>query len=250
MNTPPRLFDRPTVRLRCARALPGFAAHDALFCDVGGQIVERLSEVKRSFAQAADLSPFPFLAAARGGAATVNAYDDEAFDEELLPYSEESFDLIVSNLGLHWVNDLPGCLAQVRACLKPEGMFLASLIGEDSLRELRDCMTDAELTVCGGVSPRLSPTVDLQTASALLHRAGFSLPVTDKETVTLTYPDFFSLMRDLRGMGQTNAHTARLRAPTRRAVFFEAARLYQERYADARGRLPLSFDIVYLHGWK
>jgi SAM-dependent methyltransferase len=248
MTASPFIFDRALVRQHRARALPGFAAHDVLFRDTGEQIIERVADVKRGFARALDLSPFPFLAAARKGE-TVNAYDDPTFDEEALPFTPGSFDLIVSNLGLQWVNDLPGCLLQIRAALKPEGMFVASLFGENSLRELRDCLTEAELSVCGGLSPRLSPTDDLQTASALLHRAGFSLPVADKETVTLTYPDFFTLLHDLRGMGQANAHVDRLRVPTRRAVFFEAARLYHERYADARGRLPLSFDIVYLHGW-
>jgi hypothetical protein len=124
------------------------------------------------------------------------------------------------------------------------------LIGEESLRELRSCLIDAELAVTGGISPRLSPTIDLLTASQLMQRAGFSLPVADKETVTLVYSDMFALLRELRGMGQTNAHIQRLRRPTRRAVFFEAARLYQERFADDEGNIPATFDIIYLHGWK
>jgi SAM-dependent methyltransferase len=244
MASSPFIFDRAAVRRHIARAAAGFAAHSALFDDTAAQIQERVSEVKRDFAHRLDLSPFPFLARA-GAAASLTETDDE-----ILPFAEGSFDLIASNLDLHWVNDVPGILTQIRAALKPEGLFIASLIGEQSLHELRECLLEAELAVTGGISPRLSPTIDLQSASALMQRAGFTLPVVDKETVTLIYADMFALMRDLRGMGQTNAHAQRLRHPTRRAVFFEAARLYHERFADAEGHIPATFDIIYLHGWK
>jgi hypothetical protein len=109
---------------------------------------------------------------------------------------------------------------------------------------------DAEVAVTGGISPRLSPTIDLMTASQLLQRAGFTLPVADKERVTLVYPDMVALMHDLRGMGQTNAHRERLRHPTRRRLFSEAGRLYKERYSNAAGHIEATFDILYLHGWK
>jgi NADH dehydrogenase [ubiquinone] 1 alpha subcomplex assembly factor 5 len=251
MTSSPTLFDRATVRRHIARAMPRFAQHSALFDDTAAQIEERLSEVKRDFAQRLDLSPFPFPGQQAGVvSSSALAPNDLAPDEEILPFAPESFDLIASNLDLHWVNDVPGILAQIRAALKPEGLFIATLIGEQSLRELRECLLEAELAVTGGISPRLSPTIDLQGASALMQRAGFTLPVTDKETVTLLYPDMFALMRDLRGMGQTNAHTERLRRPTRRTVFFEAARLYQERFGDTKGHIPATFDIIYLHGWK
>jgi SAM-dependent methyltransferase len=171
-------------------------------------------------------------------------------DEEFLPFAPESFDLIVSNLGLHWVNDVPGALTQIRAALKPGGMFIASLVGEQSLHELRGCLVDAELAVMGGISPRLSPTIDLHGASALMQRAGFALPVADKESITLRYMNMFALMRDLRGMGQTNTHAGRVRQATRRGIFFEAARLYQDRFGDMQGHIPATFDIIYLHGWR
>ena len=245
--TSPLIFDRASVRRHIARALPNFVAHSALFDDCAEQIQERVSEVKREFTTALDLSPFPFLRQ-QSNIASVTAAPET--DEEFLPHSPQSFDFIASNLGLHWVNDVPGALAQIRATLKPEGLFIASLIGEQSLRELRACLLDAELSVTGGISPRLSPTIDLLSASALMQRAGFTLPVADKETVTLIYPDMFALMRDLRGMGQTNAHTQRLRHATRREVFFQAAALYQERFGDENGHIPASFDIIYLHGWK
>ena len=238
------LFDSTVVRQHRARAEKDFAKHRFLFDDCAAQLQERLSEVKRDFLQVLDLSPFSFW----GQRASIAG--DAFLDEKALPFATESFDLVVSNLGLHWVNDVPGALAQIRAVLKSEGLFIGSLIGGQSLCELRACFLDAELAVTGGVSPRTSPMIDLQTASQLMQRAGFKLPVADKETVTLLYSDMFALMRDLRGMGQTNAHSQRLRHPTRRAVFFEAARLYHERFADVDGHIPATFEILYLHGWE
>jgi SAM-dependent methyltransferase len=236
----PLLFDRVLVQRHIARAMPHFAAHSALFDDTAAQLEERLGEVTRTFDRALDLSPFPFL---------TQREDHAALNEDGFPAAKQEYDLIVSNLGLHWVNDVPGALVQIRAALKPDGLFLASLIGGESLRELRACLMDAELAVTGGISPRTSPTIDLQTAGGLMRRVGFSLPVVDCATVTMLYPDMFALMRDLRGMGQTNAHMMRLRHFTRRAVFDAAAQLYKERFSNEDGLIPATFEIIYLHGW-
>jgi len=244
----PIIFDRSLLRHRQRRAAHQFPGTKALIEECALQLGERLSDVKRSFPSALDLSPLPFLTA-HANQSVISA-SDIVFDEELLPFGAERFDLIVSNLQLHWVNDVPGCLSQIHSALKADGLFLASLIGEHSLHELRSCLFDAELAMTGGISPRLSPTIDLQSASALMQRAGYSLPVTDKETVTLIYSDMFSLMRDLRAMGQDNIHTGRLRVPTKKAVFLEAARLYKDRFGDENGHIPATFDIIYLHGWK
>jgi SAM-dependent methyltransferase len=171
-------------------------------------------------------------------------------DEELLPFVAKSFDLIVSNAVLHWVNDLPGTLMQIRHILKQDGLFLAAMLGGRTLQELRHCLMDAELAVTGGISPRLSPTISLQDASGLLQRAGFQLPVADSETITLTYPDAFALMRDLRDLGEGNAHLQRLRHPTRRAVFQKTAQLYGERYPTKEGGIFATFEVIFLHGWS
>jgi len=118
------------------------------------------------------------------------------------------------------------------------------------LQELRACLLDAELAVTGGVSPRLSPVIDMPTASALMQRAEFSLPVTDHEIITLTYSDIYALMRDVRGMGEANALFQRSKKTARRAVFDLAGHLYKERFALPDGRLPATFEIIFLHGWS
>ena len=249
-DTPPlALFDRVLVRRHIARAAPNFAAHSVLFSNAAEELAERINEVKREFLSALDLSPFPFLCDILPNSFITSTSGFEG-DAEELPTSLQSFDLVASNLAMHWINDVPGMMKQIHAHLKAGGMFIGSLIGEESLHELRFCLMDAEINIMSGLSPRLSPAIDMKSASGLLQRAGFSLPVVDKERVTLLYKDMYALMYDLRGMGQTNALTSRLRFPTRRTVFTEAARLYKERYQNAEGLIPATFDIIYLHGWR
>ena len=253
-------FDRNAVRAHRARA---GGAHDFLLREVAERLADRLDDVKRSFAVGLDLgSHAGQLATAIGGRVRTLIEVDAcepllrracglriAADEEAQPFAEGAFDLVVSALSLHWVNDLPGALLQARRALKPDGLFLAAMLGGETLRELRQCLVEAEATVTGGASPRVSPMVDLRDAAGLLQRAGFALPVADLDELTLTYPDPFALMRELRGLGETNALRLRPKGFTRRAVLFEAARLYVERFAGADGRIPATFHVLWLAGW-
>ena len=170
-------------------------------------------------------------------------------DEEALPFAVGAFDLVVSNFALHWVNDLPGALIQIRRALKADGLFLAAMPGGETLHELRRSLLEAEAAVEGGASPRTSPFADVRDAGALLQRAGFALPVVDTDTITVTYADALALMRDLRSMGETNAVVARRKGMTRRETLFAAASRYQALFADDDGRLPATFEILFLTAW-
>ena len=262
------VFDRRLLRLRRDRAAAALDRHDFLFRHAAESIAERLEDVTRRFptvldigchggemaevlrSQAdlemlvqSDLSPAMARIAAGNGNPTLAA------DEELLPFADDSFDLVVSNLNLHWVNDLPGALIQIRRVLKPDGLFLGAMLGEGTLAELREASMAAEIEVSGGVSPRLSPFADLRDAAGLLQRAGFALPVADVEPVTVSYENAFRLFADLRGMGETNATLARNPMPPPRALWAETTRLYAESFADADGRIPATFRIIHLLGW-
>jgi SAM-dependent methyltransferase len=172
-----------------------------------------------------------------------------AADEEALPFRDASLDLVVSALALQFVNDLPGTLVQIRRALKPDGLFLAALLGGETLTELRQAFAEAETEVEGGVSPHVAPFPDLRDLGALLQRAGFALPVTDVERVTVRYASVISLMHDLRRMGATNVLVERRRAPLRRKTLMRMAEIYAQRFADPDARLRASFDIVWLSGW-
>jgi NADH dehydrogenase [ubiquinone] 1 alpha subcomplex assembly factor 5 len=268
MNKPDIIdvFDRTLLRLRRDRAAMKIGDYDFLLRDVAARLCERLDLVRRTFPRVLDLGShhgvLSGMLAARSGTETVFAADLSprfaaaspalavAADEEYLPFAANSFDAVVSNLSLHWVNDLPGALLQVRRALRPDGLFLAAVLGGESLRELRDSLMTAELNVSGGASPRVSPFIDLRDMGALMQRAGFALPVVDSDIISVDYSHPLKLMQDLRGMGASNAVRSRLKLPTRRQVILEAARIYQEKYGDARGRVPATFQVIYAIGWS
>ncbi|MBD3848903.1 methyltransferase domain-containing protein [Bosea sp. SSUT16] len=251
------VFDRALGRSRLKRALAGDYP-DFLLQRAAGDLQERLGAVLREFAVAADLgTPLPVVAPVLAGKAgrvwrmaeADGALADLVGDLERLPFAAGSLDLAVSLLALHGVNDLPGALIQIKRALKPDGLFMACLLGGRSLQELRQALLEAESETTGGVSPRVAPFADLRDLGGLLQRAGFALPVIDSETVTVRYRDAFGLFRDLRAMGWANTLVARRKAPLKRETLLRAASLYAERFADADGRLPATFEFVWLSGW-
>jgi len=171
-------------------------------------------------------------------------------DEEALPFADGTLDLVVSGLSLQAVNDLPGVLVQVRRALKPDGLFLAALLGGDTLAELRQSFAVAESEHDGGVSPRVAPFPDLRDLGALLQRAGFALPVTDVDRITVRYATPLGLLHDLRRMGAANPLVERRRVPLRRATLMRAMAVYAARFADADGRVRASFEVIWLSGWS
>ncbi len=245
----PLIFDRRTYALRRARAakagVAGFLVEDA-----AAQLALRIGAVNRRFEKALDLNSrdegFALLAPAAGHWTRSFAWTT---DEETLPFAPESFDLIVSVLSLHAVNDLPGALVQIRQALKPDGLFLAALLGGETLTELRQAFAAGESDASGGVSPRVAPFADVRDLGGLLQRAGFALPVADVERTNVRYRDFGGLLRDLRAMGETNAQEQRLRRPLSRAVLAAMLARYASEHAEADGRLRATFDVVYLTGW-
>jgi NADH dehydrogenase [ubiquinone] 1 alpha subcomplex assembly factor 5 len=262
---PMLVFDRALVRLRRERAVTRGDAAGFLFAEAASRLADRLADVRRDFAIGIDLGSraghLSEAVVATGRVGRLFGTDlspalaahlkipSVAADEEALPFAPESLDLVVSALALHWVNDLPGTLAQIRRALRPDGLFLAAMFGGETLLELRHVLIEAELAVTGGVSPRVSPMADLRDAAGLLQRAGFALPVADRDLITVSYADAIALMRDLSAMGEGNAVRMRRPGPLRRAVLAEAARLYQARHGIEGGRVRASFEILYLSGW-
>ncbi len=270
MSESPALFDRETVRRRRNRAAASL--HNATFLLERAQdaFEERLDDVNRQFKHIAvigawdgsltallaakykpetlvqlDFSPgMAALAAQRCPAA-----ETVVGDEEALPLPLEKFDLIVAPLTLHAVNDLPGALIQMRRALLPDGLLIAAMMGGETLKELRDSIGRAEIDTLGGISPRVSPMAELRDLGGLLQRAGFALPVADREQLTVRYANPLSLMQDLRAMGETNYLGERRRVALRRETLARTLEILSTDHSDPDGKIRTTFEIAYLHGW-
>ncbi len=244
------IFDPRAVRRHRERAAAHIAEHDFLLREVAGRLVERLGDMRRDFGHALALDDHGgALTAALDGRVGALARGDPLHDMPDTRAAGEGFDLVASLLSLHWVNDLPGALLQIRRALRPDGLFLAALFGAGTLGELREALATAEAEREGGVSPRIAPFAEVRDAGALLQRAGFALPVADIDAITVSYADAFALMRDLRGMGETNALHERRKSFTRRATLMAAAEAYRARFGDAEGRIPATFQVLWLTAW-
>jgi len=254
---PPTIFDSQRRHARLRRFAGRLAEADFLHGRAAENAVNSLEAIMRDFPVAVDLSarPGPFaeaLAASdarvRIGALTADPLGAEDPGAQKMEIPAGSADLIVSLMTLHWANDLPGAFSQIRRALKPDGLFLGTLLGAATLKELRGVLTEAELAERGGTQARVSPFADGFDGAALLQRAGFALPVSDVDRLTVRYPDLFALIRDLRAMGETNVLAGTIR-PLTRGIIARAAALYAERHGDADGRIPATFEIVNLAGW-
>jgi len=246
----PVLFDRTLLRARQRRA-ERLGGATFLLERVVDDAVERLAAVNRTFTRGIDLdTPGERLCHALGERiAAMSPLAVPPCDSDPLPLEPQSIDLAVSALALQFVNDLPGVLSQLRRALKPDGLLLAAMIGGDTLTELRQSFAAAEAEIEGGASPHVSPFADLRDAGGLLQRAGFALPVTDFERITVRYDNAFALMQDLRRMGATNVLVERRKLPARRATLLRMAQIYSERFADEDGRIRATFDVIWLLGW-
>jgi NADH dehydrogenase [ubiquinone] 1 alpha subcomplex assembly factor 5 len=252
------VFDRQAVRRHRDRAAATVDRVADVLRDAAERLLDRLDDTNRRFTDALDVGGRGVVAPLLRGRglrvvscdlspamAALNGGPCVAADEEFLPFGPGSFDLIVASLSLHWINDLPGALLQLRQALRPDGLLLASLPALGTLAELRSALTEAEAEIAGGASPRVSPFPELRDCAHLLQRAGFTVPVADVEDIRLLYADPFALLADLRSAGEANAIRQRSRSVSARAIFPAAlAKLPVE--AD---RVAVSLRMAVMTGW-
>ena len=265
----PEVFDRALLKRRRERALlkvaGGAKMPDFLLTWVAADMVDRLYVIRREFPKVLNLGAHTgvlgrAIRALDGVELVIGA--DPAMgmlghcagpsvmaDEEALPFAEGTLDLIVSGLSLQFVNDLPGALVQIRRALKPDGLFLGTMLGGATLRELRAVLMEAELEIAGGVSPRVAPFADVRDLGGLLQRADFALAVADTDTLTVTYPSMLELMIELRQMGAGNVLVNRRRVPMARQLLMRAAELYADRFSGPDGRISATFEVLTMTGW-
>ena len=265
MSDTSELFDRRLLRRRRERFAGEIAGHDFLLIHVAAEIAERIEAVMRDFPLALDLGAYRGALGMRVAALPrvgLMLYAESATklaalcprpalvcDEDMLPFREQSLNLVVSGLALHRVNDLPGALIQIRRALAPDGLFMAAVLGSRALHELRAALIEAEAEEEGGASPHIAPFADIRDYGGLLQRAGFALPVADAELLTLTYPGPRELMAEIRVLGGGNVLSSRRKVPMARGTLARAEGIYRARHGTPDGKIVASFEIVYLAGW-
>lgn len=233
------LFDSKAYHLHHQRAKKTFHAHNFLYAYVEKELATRLQDFRKQFQIALGLSAYPLNI----------TQENASFFEKSFHFPEDSFDLIISCLQAHWINNLPGFLKGIYSALKNEGLFLGALFGGNTLIELRESLLQAEVELKGGATARISPMLHPADAPNLLSQSSFFMPVVDRETITVTYPCLTHLMKDLRGMGETNKLFERPKGMTSRRLFEKAEDIYFKKY-NASGLLPATFEIIYLTGWR
>lgn len=262
----PQIFNRKLVSKHGDRAANAFSQHDFLLREMATRTCERLEYIKRSFPNVLVLGTRSGIAAeilyGKNNIANIIQCDISPefakhnkklrviADEEFLPFAENSFDLVISIGNLHTTNDLLGTIIQIRKVLKPEGLFLGTLYGGQTLKELRLSFEKAELDTRGGISPRVMPFIDIKDAGMLLQRAGFAMPVADCELLNIEYSHPLKLMHDLRGMGESNAMHGMEKHFTTCTTMMLAVDNYLRDFYNENERINASFELITLTGWK
>lgn len=252
----PHIFDRALLAERLARRDPEADFVSALVRD---DLAERLLAVSRRFEQALIMAPdarvLPYGGVSAAGpfvyerAGTLVAAGAAPIDPEAPEPARTGYDLVVSLLDLSIVDDVPGFLARIRRHLRPDGLFLAAVLGGDTLTELRQAFLAADAQTSGGAFARVAPFLQLADAGPLLQRTGFALPVTDLETQTVRYGDPLALMRDLKALGAANPLADRPSRPMSARTLAAAAEAYAARFTDPDGRIRATLEVVWMSGW-
>lgn len=241
----------PTSPLTDCTALARFRARvhrlpdSAMFLQKAAalEIKERLNEVNRQLISVAIVTPF---------AAVWREIMPDAHivtDSDLIALEPCAHDLVIHSLSLHWANDPVGQLIQCRRALKPDGLFIGACFGGGTLQELRRALSEAEIALTGGLSPRVAPMGEIRDLGALLQRAGFALPVADSVAKTVMYRNIMHLLHDLRAMGEGNALAARRKMIPPRALFSKAGEIYESAFKGKDGRIGATFEMIFLTGW-
>lgn len=242
------LFDRELLARNLLRSVKNFHEHNFLHHEIANRIAENVESLNRRFENILEIG------ARDGYLSTVvgrqSAVMSTAEDCEKLNITAGSFDLILSNLNLHFINEIPQFLLQIKEALKANGVFIASFFGEENLHELAHVLHQSELEIYGGVSPRMPPTIDVKTAAALLQKAGFADPISEFAKVEVSYSDPLKLLKDLKFMGQSNVLIKRSRRFFTKKFLAKILENYQKLYGTPDGAVSATFEIITVTGWK
>mgnify|MGYP001351737467 FL=1 len=267
-----KIFSKKKNQISRNRASTKYKKYDYLFNEVNKRLFDRLKFIKRKFVNTlevgsktgntiglfnkkkdikkifiSDISKEMLLIAKKQKINKQKFF--LSIDEENLPFKNNQFNLVFSNLYLHWSNDLFKVLNEIYRTLKPDGLFLCSIFGSETLNELKYSLCSAEDKISKNISPRVSPFIRLQDAGTLLQKAGFQLPVIDRDSIKIFYHDIFSLMKDLKGMGESNSLINRKKIFTTKKLFDVANKIYKKKFSENK-KIYATFEILYFIGWS
>jgi SAM-dependent methyltransferase len=248
------IFDRQLLRQRRSRLNPTIITQNRLYQYLQTQLNTRLKFIKRDFSR--------ILILGDGDVDISDCFKKETLwqfsltgktsrvllDDEFLPFADAQFDLIISFMEMHYFNDIPGFLQQIKRCLIPDGLFLGVFLGQDTLWQLRQVTQVIEEEIYGGVSPRVAPMVKLSDAAALMQRAGFALPVIDTDHIDMIYNNATTFIHELKNMGLSNVMIERNNRMAERRFLQRLMEYYDHHYHENNGVIA-SFTAVYLSGW-
>jgi NADH dehydrogenase [ubiquinone] 1 alpha subcomplex assembly factor 5 len=239
-----------------------------LYKEVSERLYDRILDIKKNFSNALELGNgneyLPLLVdTEKVSKYTLNTFKHGNYNRSidfkgmtpdffenganLSCFKDNTFDAVFSNLLLHWVNDLPSLFKQIQRILAPDGVFLASVIGGDSLYELRSAFQLAETERMGGISQRMSPMIHMSDIGPLLMDSNFHMITVDHDELVIQYPSAVHLMSDLSSMGESHASTMpSLTIPKK--VLLAIDPIYRSLYQS--DHISATFQILYMIGWK
>jgi SAM-dependent methyltransferase len=261
------LFDRKLLRQNMARAASNFSNHNFLYVEVANRIAENVQFLNHKFESVLEIGGrdtclTDLIRSSQNPKTIIQTklfsplnFDQEKeelkciVDDEFLPFKNESFDLVLTNLNLHYINQIPQFLLQVKSISKPNGVFIASFFGEENLSQLAHVLYQTENEIYGGISPRMPPTIDVKTAANLIAKAGFKNPISDFAKIEVNYSNPLNLLKDLKMMGQGNILTKRSRKFLTREFLNKISENYQKLYGDKDGNVTATFEVITVTGW-
>lgn len=248
MNISPEIFDSNLRKLKLKRSAKTFQNHSFLHDELAERITFNFKEIlKTNFDNCLILGPngWHLEHKLKNCSKIKNIFQLE--DSENLP--EEEYDLVVSNLALQWINDLPDALFKIRKSLKQGGFFLATFAGGQTLKELRESLVISEgrnnIT-----SARTSPYIDVKDGAALLQKVGYKEPISHSDIIDIKYDNFYDLLYDLRYSGESNSLIKRNKITPKKDLFKNAEEYYIENFSDEDEALNATFEVVTISGWR
>ena len=256
------IYSRQHLRHAFTKGAHSHGLLEPVLAEIGDRLTDRLLDTKRRFATALDVGAGTGTLARHLPAAAqpetlvqldisapllqqASGLRIQADMEADLPFADSCFDLVLSNLALVWANNPPRLLLQLGRLLRPDGLLLVSTLGQGSLTELQQAFAAS-----GSPYPHVLPLADVQSAGAALQKVGFAMPVVDRDTLTLEYSSFANMYADLQALGPTNLHPARRRGLLTPRALARMEDAYRDMFARPDGSLPLTLEILYLHGWR